>query len=158
MNNKEIERKFLVKTSDIRNVISKVHGSRIHQGYLGNEPVVRVRTIDDGAKERGFLTVKGAGFITRSEFEYEIPFADAWSMLLMSHSVVFKTRYKVKHAGHTWEVDEFLGNNAGLWLAEIELQHEDEVFDMPPWLNGEVSTNPKFTNVELSKNVETPWI
>ena len=126
--NVEIERKFLVKSEAWRGL---AEGVRFRQGYLQTHPcTVRVRT--EG--ERGVLTIKGQtrGF-SREEFEYEIPRGDADRMLdtLALPSLIDKIRYKIPYQGFVWEVDEFLGDNAGLVVAEIELSDEGQAFERP---------------------------
>lgn len=129
--NVEIERKFLVKSEAWRGL---AEGVRFRQGYLQTHPcTVRVRT--EG--ERGVLTIKGQtrGF-SREEFEYEIPRGDADRMLdtLALPSLIDKIRYKIPYQGFVWEVDEFLGDNAGLVVAEIELSDEGQAFERPGWI------------------------
>ena len=132
--NVEIERKFLVKSEAWRGL---AEGVRFRQGYLQTHPcTVRVRT--EG--ERGVLTIKGQtrGF-SREEFEYEIPRGDADRMLdtLALPSLIDKIRYKIPYQGFVWEVDEFLGDNAGLVVAEIELSDEGQAFERPGWGRGD---------------------
>lgn len=134
--NVEIERKFLVKSEAWRGL---AEGVRFRQGYLQTHPcTVRVRT--EG--ERGVLTIKGQtrGF-SREEFEYEIPRGDADRMLdtLALPSLIDKIRYKIPYQGFVWEVDEFLGDNAGLVVAEIELSDEGQAFERPGWIGEEVT-------------------
>ena len=135
--NVEIERKFLVKSEAWRGL---AEGVRFRQGYLQTHPcTVRVRT--EG--ERGVLTIKGQtrGF-SREEFEYEISRGDADRMLdtLALPSLIDKIRYKIPYQGFVWEVDEFLGDNAGLVVAEIELSDEGQAFERPGWIGEEVAT------------------
>ena len=138
----EIERKFLVTGDDWR----QGGGTRLAQGYLNRDKqrVVRVRI----AGEHAFLTVKGANTgATRAEFEYEIPVDDARQLLaLCDGPVVEKIRREIVHEGHTWEVDEFLGDNTGLVVAEIELDSEDEAFAQPRWLGREVTGEARYYN------------
>ena len=147
----EIERKFLMKSDAWR---EGPPGVKICQGYLARdrERAVRVRLM--GAE--AFLTVKGAGEgITRSEFEYPVPLADAQEMLtLCLPSPVEKVRHERHHAGSLWEVDEFLGDNAGLVVAEIELDAEHSDFEKPDWLGEEVTHDPRYLNACLA---EHPW-
>ncbi len=142
----EIERKFLVVDEGWR--LGAV-GRSIRQGYLsrGDSAVVRVRIYGDDA----FLTVKGKQVgITCPEFEYAIPLDEAAAMLeLAQGSLIEKTRYRIEFSGHTWEVDEFEGENRGLILAEIELGSEDEPFAKPSWVGREVSRDPRFKNSRL---------
>lgn len=147
----EIERKFLVKSDAWR---EGPPGTEIRQGYLARdrERSVRVRVAGDKA----FITVKGAGKgISRSEFEYPVPLEDAREMLkLCLPSLIEKTRHERHHAGHLWEVDEFQGQNAGLVVAEIELDAEDRDFEKPEWAGEEVSNDPRYLNACLAQR---PW-
>ena len=140
----EIERKFLVINDDWRR---QGHPVRMTQGYLtrANDRVVRVRTAD----EQAWITVKGiATGISRAEYEYPIPLADAREMLqqLCLKPLIIKTRYLVTHAGFIWHVDEYHEPRADLIVAEIELDRVDEAFERPAWLGAEVSGNPAYYN------------
>lgn len=154
----EIERKYLVdsvllKRSGQLQMAKKV---RFQQAYLsrgseqadGNGNTVRVRI----AGHQAFLTIKGPTHgISRAEFEYEIPPADAQELMLLCQGPsIQKTRYYIQYEKHTWEVDEFHGANAGLWLAEIELPSETTTFLSPPWLGKEVSGDPRYHNSALA--------
>jgi len=147
----EIERKFLVKSEAWR---EGPPGVEMRQGYLARneERSVRVRVAGDKA----FITVKGRGRgISRAEFEYPVPLEDAREMLgLCLPSLIEKTRYERQHAGHLWEVDEFQGDNAGLVVAEIELDAEDRDFEKPEWAGEEVSDDTRYLNACLA---ERPW-
>ena len=152
---KEIERKFLVSGEDWR---ALARGTRYRQGYLSTvkERTVRVRTIDD----KGFLTVKGISVgATRSEYEYEIPAADADEMLnaLCEKPIIEKNRYKIPLGGITWEVDEFLGVNDGLIVAEVELQSEDQSFPKPAWIGEDVTDDPRYFNANLIARPFSTW-
>ena len=150
----EIERKFLVGDDSWKAVADA--GLDCRQGYLdaGQGLTVRVRIMG----EKGYLTIKGATTrISRSEFEYEIPVADAEAMLEPCSRVVEKTRYIIKHAGMVWELDVFHGANAGLIMAEIELESEDQAFELPGWAGQEVSGDPRYFNGYLSVNPFTNW-
>jgi adenylate cyclase len=152
---KEIERKFLVKGDVWR---SLAEGTAYRQGYLNNdkERTVRIRTI--GAK--AFLTIKGLTVgATHSEYEYEIPVADCNAMLdaLAEKPVIEKKRYKVPFAGLTWEIDEFFGENAGLIVAEVELESEGQIFEKPEWVGEEVTADPRYFNSNLIKHPYTKW-
>ena len=153
---KEIERKFLVSTNNWKDDVSTTHVFR--QGYLSydSERTVRVRA----TKVNGFLTIKGITTgLTRDEFEYEIPLADALALLqLCERPAIEKKRYLVPHGAHIWEVDVFEGVNAGLVVAEIELQSEDEAFEKPTWLGKEVSGQRKYSNSALSLLPFKDWI
>ncbi|CAM3641275.1 CYTH domain-containing protein [Roseateles saccharophilus] len=151
----EIERKFLVAGDGWRRQATTQ--TRFSQGYLSRDPAraVRVRI----AGERAFLTIKGATTgATRAEFEYEVPVADAAQLLAMSDGpVVEKIRHLCPHAGMTWEVDEFLGANAGLIVAEIELESEGQAFARPAWLGGEVTGDARYVNANLAVHPFTSW-
>ncbi len=147
----EIERKFLVSENSWDD---GTPGIRIAQGYLSLDPdrTVRVRL----AGEHAWLTIKGRTVgITRAEFEYPIPAADALALLdLCLPSVIDKTRYVVPFAGHEWEVDVFHGANGGLVIAELELENESVVAELPPWVGAEVSADARYFNASLATH---PW-
>ena len=152
---KEIERKFLVIGDNWR---SLAQGTHYRQGYLNSakERTVRIRTINDKA----FMTIKGPTVgITRMEFEYEIPHNECVEMLtnLAEQPIVEKIRYKIAQDGLVWEIDEFLGVNKGLIVAEVELQSEDQKFEKPEWIGEEVSGDPRYFNSNLVKNPYTTW-
>ena len=152
----EIERKFLVKDDSWRESVSKE--AYFRQGYLaGSETAsVRVRV----ANGRGDLNIKSMTLgVTRREFEYEIPLDEARDMLdnLCCGPLIEKTRYFVKHADHTWEVDVFEGDNEGLVVAEVELDSEDEAFELPAWAGEEVSHDERYYNVCLVKHPYKEW-
>lgn len=144
----EIERKFLVDGTRWQ---PNTAGVRYRQGYLcpGAGITVRVRV----AGSQAFLTVKGpcSGY-ARAEYEYPVPVADAEAMLadLCQKPLIEKIRYRIEHAGHTWEVDVFLGDNTGLILAEIELESEATDFALPAWVGKEVSGDPRYFNSALA--------
>ncbi len=152
----EIERKFLVK-GEFKKFANK--STRIVQGYLSSVPerTVRVRIKGD----KGFLTIKGIGNVSgasRYEWEREIPVTEAEELLkICEPGVIDKTRYLVKSGDHTFEVDEFYGENEGLVLAELELASESEKFDKPDWLGEEVTGDTKYYNSMLMKNPFTKW-
>lgn len=155
----EIERKFLVNGNGWRTSIGQAApGVRYRQGYLPTDSSVTVRVRVAG--ERAYLTIKGlhAG-LSRAEFEYEIPLADAEQMLetLCLQPIIEKTRYRVPHAGLTWEVDEFGGANAPLVLAEIELESEAQLLNTPDWIGPEVSSDVRYTNFYLSQYPYSTW-
>lgn len=153
----EIERKFLVRPDALANAAppgvarSPARGARFTQGYLCTSPVVRVRLAEhpDGRAE-AWLTIKGPGKITRGEYEYAIPYEHARELLALCAAVLAKTRYHVPVGAHTWDLDEFHGAHAGLWLAEVELSRPDETFERPPWLGAEVTDDPRYTNAALA--------
>jgi adenylate cyclase len=149
----EIERKFLVVGEQWRTAT----GSLIAQGYLNRDKARTVRVRLSG--EKAYLTIKGPSVgVIRPEFEYPIPVRDAQEMLaLCDGPVVQKVRHLVPFAGLTWEVDEFLGDNAGLVVAEIELTTENQVFDRPVWLGQEVSDDPRYFNSNLAVVPFSNW-
>jgi adenylate cyclase len=152
----EIERKFLVK-GDFKPFVSKQ--TRIVQGYLSSVPERTVRVRVKG--EKGFLTVKGIGSesgASRYEWEKEITVDEANELMkICEPGVIDKTRYLVKVGNHTFEVDEFYGENQGLIIAEVELQSEDEAFEKPEWLGQEVTGYTKYYNSMLMKNPYRRW-
>ena len=151
----EIERKFLVRDSSWKEgVVGKVY----HQGYLSREKesTVRVRRVE----EKAFLTIKGAGDgLSRPEYEYEIPLSDGQELLetLCEQPLIEKIRYLVHYAGMVWEVDEFLGENSGLVVAEIELSSPAQSFEKPPWLGVEVTGEPRYYNACLCGKPFCTW-
>lgn len=153
---KEIERKYLVDLAQWQK-IGKLSGEYYRQGYLVTDPqkTIRVRLTET----KGFLTIKGISVgATRSEYEYEIPFAEAKELLdNFSISELSKIRYNVVFKNKKWEVDEFLGDNAGLFVAEIELNSEDEIFELPEWVGREVTGEEKYYNSCLTINPYKNW-
>lgn len=152
----EIERKFLVISDAWR--AAAAPGIRFRQGYLSGTGKASVRVRVEGREAN--LNIKGATLgVRRREFEYAIPLDDANEMLdeLCTGGIVEKTRFLVPVGGHTWEVDVFEGANAGLVLAEIELEHEDETFEKPAWAGAEVSDDPRYYNVYLAEHPYTTW-
>ena len=152
---KEIERKFLVAGEAWRNLAT---GALYRQGYLCDAPerTVRVRL----AEGKGWLTIKGLTVdATRAEYEYEIPVAEAEALLdnLALKPLLEKIRYKIPHAGLTWEVDEFLGDNAGLIVAEVELTSATQTFSKPAWVGEEVTTDPRYFNSNLVRRPFRLW-
>jgi adenylate cyclase len=151
----EIERKFLVDTA-----LWAPQGEGVHlvQGYLSSHPerVVRVRIAGTVAK----LTIKGkTRGISRAEYEYTIPVADAQQMLdeLCERPLIDKHRYTEQIGAHTWEIDIFHGDNAGLVLAEVELASESEQIELPAWVTQEVSHDPRYFNANLLKAPFSSW-
>ena len=153
----EIERKFLVTSEDFKK--EAFAQNRIAQGYLSSVPdrTVRVRIKGD----KGFLTIKGASNesgMSRFEWEKEIPIDEAQKLLnLCEKGVIDKTRFEVKIGHHTFEVDEFYGENQGLIVAEVELNSENEKFEKPKWLGKEVTNDNRYYNSNLSKNPFITW-
>jgi CYTH domain-containing protein len=154
---REIERKFLVIGDEWR---TGSQGVFYRQGYLGAGEravcTVRVRV----AGERAWLTIKGrADHGARDEYEYPIPVADAGEMLarLCPGGRVEKIRHRVPHAGREWEVDEFIGENAPLVVAEVELDSVDAEVSLPPWVGREVTEDPRYTNAALALQPYSRW-
>ncbi len=149
----EIERKFLVTGDGWR----RGKRSRLSQGYLcaSLDRSVRVR-LEDGV---GTLNVKGpAKGLARAEFEYRIPRKDAAALLtLCLRPLIEKTRTRVRFGGLTWEVDEFFGDNAGLIVAEVELDRADRAVALPPWVGKEVSRDPRYLNASLLRRPYRTW-
>ncbi|MDP2235616.1 MAG: CYTH domain-containing protein [Bacteroidales bacterium] len=152
----EIERKFLV-SGEFKSLAVKE--TRITQGYLSSVPERTVRVRIKG--EKGFLTIKGIGSASgasRYEWEKEIPVSEIEELLkICEPGVIDKTRFLVKAGPHTYEVDEFYGENEGLIVAEIELSSEDEGFEKPDWLGEEVTGDVKYYNSMLMKNPFKKW-
>lgn len=152
---KEIERKFLVRGDYRKHAESS---SDIVQGYISRNGSLTVRVrMRDG---RGYLTIKGrtdeAG-MSRDEWEYEIPAAEAREMLEYSDGVIDKVRHLVPAGRHTFEVDEFRGANEGLTVAEVELSSPDEEFERPDWLGEEVTGDRRYYNSQLLRHPYTTW-
>ena len=153
----EIERKFLVNSNRYRAEASSV--TAITQGYLNSDPErsVRIRLTD----QTGFITVKGKSNesgLSRFEWEKKLSKTDAEALLkLCEKTIISKTRYKVEIGKHTFEVDEFLGANKGLVVAEVELDSEDEQFPKPDWLGEEVTGTTKYYNSNLSSTPFCNW-
>ncbi len=152
----EIERKFLVANDSWRSQVESE--SVLVQGYLTAQPglAIRVRIAGDRAE----LNIKGGtSGISRREYEYDIPLADAQEIIanLVSGSVIDKTRYKVRCGEHLWDLDLFHGDNEGLVVAEVELSSEDEAFTMPEWAGEEVSHDQRYYNANLIKHPYRDW-
>ncbi|MBQ5731057.1 MAG: CYTH domain-containing protein [Bacteroidaceae bacterium] len=153
----EIERKFLVVGDEYRRMAYS--SDRIVQGYIcradGNSVRVRIR---DG---RGYLTIKGPsldGGLSRYEWEREISLAEAEDLLLLCRDAkIDKRRYLVKCGSHTYEVDEFYGDNEGLVVAEIELSDKDEAFERPSFLGREVTGEARYYNGHLTRFPYKDW-
>jgi adenylate cyclase len=158
----EIERKFLVRDESWRQ--AAVRSVRMAQAYINDmaalrearqQASVRVRI----AGEQAFLNLKSreAGH-TRQEFDYPIPVADAEALLkLCVGGRIDKVRHYVEHAGHTFEVDEFAGDNAGLVVAELELEHADTPYEPPAWLGREVTDEQRYYNLALAERPFSRW-
>jgi len=154
----EIERKFLVKNDDFKQ--ESYQKNTIKQGFLNSNKnrIVRIRVSDRLA----FITVKGKSNLsgtTRFEWEKEINIKEAEELLLLCEPIIIeKTRYLIKKGNHTFEIDEFFGENKGLILAEIELNSENESFEKPEWLGKEVTGKIKYYNSNLSNHPFKNWI
>lgn len=152
----EIERKFLVK-GDFKSSAKKK--TRITQGYLSSAPERTVRVRVKG--EKGFITVKGIGNASgasRYEWEKEIPTNEVEELLQICEAgIIDKTRFLVDAGNHTFEVDEFYGDNEGLIVAEVELGSEDEEFEKPEWLGDEVTGDVRYFNSMLMKTPYKNW-
>ena len=151
----EIERKFLVKDKPFS--IAK-RSLKINQGYIINEKskVIRVREKGDDY----FLTIKGNNIgISRLEYDFPISKDDAKELIFhfCKTTLIEKTRHYIKYKGHTWEVDEFHGKNNGLIVAEIELESEDEKFEIPDWVGEEVTQDDRYYNMNLAIHPFTSW-
>ena len=151
----EIERKFLVNTKLLP---SGVQGIKIIQGYLhiSDQKTIRVRI----SGELAYITIKGPDKNgVRPEFEYAIPTEDARFMLanFCRNGQIEKIRRKINWAGKTWEIDEFFGENKGLWLAEVELDNRNESLELPVWVSKEVTGDSRFHNSVLSAHPYSSW-
>lgn len=151
----EIERKFLVRDASWK---SMGQGVLLRQGYLSSVPERIVRVRIEG--ETAMLTIKGrtAG-MTRSEWEYPIPVEDAQVFLdtLCEQPIIEKKRYRIPYEGMLWEVDEFFGENAGLVVAEIELESESQTFSKPDWIGDEVTQDARYFNANLLRHPYSRW-
>ncbi len=151
----EIEKKFLVKSDAYKAYAKPV---LFRQGYLSTSTgrTVRVRRYDD----KGFITVKGkTHYCSRLEYEYRIPTEDADSMLnnLCVQPIIEKVRHFLEYKGNEWVVDEFLGANEGLIVAEIELNNEKDSFEKPDWLGTEITSDTRYYNSNLVNNPYKTW-
>lgn len=153
----EIERKYLVRDHGWQTAFAE--RQYLKQGYLSQDPdrTVRVRVADDGA----WLTIKGrSAGASRLEYEYPIPLAEAHEMLdvlCKGQGIIEKHRYRVPHGAHVWEVDVFEGENAGLIVAEIELQAPEEAFEIPDWIGEEVTHEARYFNSQLAQRPFCTW-
>lgn len=153
---REIERKFQVIHSDYKKGLKPVH---VIQAYLFNDDRAHARIrIEDNT--RAFLALKKhISGNTRWEFEYPIPLPDAREIIdqFAKDRIVEKNRYFPKFQGRCWDVDEYLGVNQGLVVAEIELEHEDEHFEKPAWAGKELTKDPRYLNVNLAVFPYSKW-
>ena len=151
----EIERKFLLRGDGWRALGEPV---LLRQGYLSSNPDRTVRVRIEGGQ--GSMTIKGRSVgATRGEWEYPIPLIDANELLdrLCEQPIIEKYRRRIPVGGHTWEVDEFLGANQGLVVAEIELESEEQQFDKPDWIGDEVTDDRRYFNSSLIRNPFSTW-
>ncbi|MDR6945117.1 CYTH domain-containing protein [Mucilaginibacter pocheonensis] len=153
----EIERKFLVDHEKWHQ-LEKPAGVHYQQGYIlnDNNRTVRVRITDT----QGYITLKGSGtsHMSRAEYEYEIPLKDGRELLKeFTKNGTEKTRYRIPYDGFTWEVDEFLGDNKGLIVAEIELEDEHDEFEKPYWVTKEVTDDARYFNSNLAVHPFKDW-
>lgn len=153
----EIERKFRLKNTNFLSCATNSY--EITQGYLNSTPerTVRVRT----KANKGFLTIKGISsenLTSRFEWEKEITLQEAKQLLLLCEDfIIEKTRYEIPFKNHIWEVDVFHGNNQGLIIAEIELQTENDFFEIPEWIDQEITHDKRFFNAYLSNHPYKNW-
>lgn len=158
----EIEKKFLIVDNSWKTQVYKT--TRIAQGYLNDMNAMRAGTQKASVRvriagEQAFLNMKSRELgHTRQEFDYEIPVADAEALLkLCVGGLIDKYRHYIKHDGFIWEVDEFLGDNAGLFVAEIELPDADAVFERPQWSGSEVTDKIRYYNLALAERPFAQW-
>jgi adenylate cyclase len=151
----EIERKFLLINEQWRDEVED--SFTLRQGYLSTNPdaTVRIRI----KNEQATLTIKSKNIgIRRNEFEYQIPTEEAQQLLALCEGpLIQKIRYTIYSGRHTWEIDEFSGDNTGLILAEIELTHEDDAFEKPTWVGDEVSGDVRYYNSNLVAHPFINW-
>ena len=150
----EIERKFLVHDTGF---LRQLTGEQVVQAYLSSkaEATIRIRIVESQA----WLTIKGkTRGMSRSEYEYQIPLADARELLnLCDSGRIEKRRYRIAHGLHVWEVDVFHGDNEGLVLAEVELRNEKEEPEMPSWIGREVTEDARYFNSALARKPYSTW-
>ncbi len=152
----EIERKFLVRDDSWRRQVDSA--TEIRQGYLCLDPERSVRARLSGG--RGTLTIKGRSRgATRDEYEYAIPAEEAWELLerLCVRPLLEKTRHRIRVGELLWEVDEFAGDNAGLVVAEVELENAEQEVALPDWVGSEVTGDPRYLNVNLVARPFSRW-
>ena len=152
--NIEIERKYLLRNEDWRGLAEGVYYKQAYPNERGGN-TVRVRIEGEKAK----LTIKGkAKNISRVEIEYDIPMEDAEALFSLAKTpCVEKYRHKIPYKGNVWEVDEFLGENKGLVVAEIELKSEEQTFEKPEWIGEEVTLDKRYTNSNLAVKPYSSW-
>ncbi len=153
----EIERKFLVTDGSWQALVTQ--RLQVRQGYFARTPVMRarIRLID---KDQAFITLKSQpGPVTRYEYEYPIPYAEAAEMIdrFSIEPLIEKTRHCLPWGGLTWSVDVFEGLNRGLALAEVELERADQDFELPPWAGKEVTSDTRYGNSSLARSPFMTW-
>ncbi|MCD6068063.1 MAG: hypothetical protein K0S33_2889 [Bacteroidetes bacterium] len=152
----EIEHKYSVKP-EIWKTVHPDKSVEVKQAYLHSDPdkTIRIRTMDS----KGYITIKGKTVgASRPEYEYEIPHADALELIAgFATQVIEKRRHYVDYNGNTWEVDEFFGSNRGLMIAEIELSHEGQVYDLPEWIDKNITEDKRYSNSNLALRPYTTW-
>ena len=150
----EIERKFLVVSDDYQRNAKSVN---IKQAYLSVDENMAIRVRITGIQALINFKSKKSERINH-EFEYVIPMDEAQSLIKMSpYPLITKTRHILKYTGKTWEVDKFHAENDGLTMAEIELETEDEEFDLPPWIGKEVTADHRYLNSNLAVHPFSTW-
>jgi len=153
----EIERKYLVNKILWQDLHNPENATFIQQAYLSTDPkcTVRIRLAGDHA----LMTIKGESKgLSREEFEYVVPLNDGMEIIRLAGTpVIIKRRYVINYQGYKWEVDEFLGENEGLILAEVELKAETEIPEWPEWIDREVSGDPRYFNLQLAINPINNW-
>lgn len=152
----EIEHKFLLANESWREEVS--HTSEYQQGYLSSNPASSIRIRVSGTQ--AWINLKSATIGTyRQEYEYTIPVDDAKEIIenLCQKPLITKTRHFIIHQDHTWEIDEFHGENQGLCVAEIELTQVNDVFEKPAWLGKEVTDDLRYYNNNLAKHPYSKW-
>jgi adenylate cyclase len=153
----EIERKYLVNKLLWQELYNPVNATFIQQAYLSTDPKCSVRIrIADG---KALITIKGElKGISREEFEYSVPLNDGLEIIRLAGTpLIIKRRYVIEYKGNRWEVDEFLGDNDGLILAEVELKSESEEPEWPEWIDKDVTSDPRYFNLQLAINPVNHW-
>lgn len=149
----EVERKYLVKNNSYK--MQAQRAGLIVQGYLGDNPLSETRiAIRDN---HGWLSIKAKGTLSRFEWQQEIPLYEAQELLKFCPNVIRKVRYIVYHMGNKWEIDEFLGENEGLVIAECELSQATLNPTLPDFVGEEVTEDTKYYNCNLASNPYMNW-
>jgi adenylate cyclase len=157
----EIERKFRVNLEELRRKHPTLPAGRLfEQGYFCHDPAIRIRV--EGPVEgpwplKAALTIKGPGLAKRPEFPFPVALDDTEALLALCKSKLQKIRYDIHFGADHWEVDEFLREHHGLWLAEIELKSLEQCFDRPSWLGREVTNDSRYQNVYLAEHCGRFW-